>query len=79
MPFIPFIVINSRPLSILCLMYRQLWERETYTLLIEYRVDGLVHIEINSPIVLTLHPGTDNHIHATGIQCMKGYKKEPDH
>lgn len=32
-----------------CLMYRQLWERETYTLLIEYRVDGLVHIEIKLP------------------------------
>ena len=56
-------------------MYRQLWERETDTFLIEYRINGLVHIEVNSPIISTLYPNTDNNIYTACIQSMKGYKR----
>lgn len=53
-------------------MYRQLWEREADALLIKYGVNVFVHIEINSPVVLTLHPGTDDDIHTACIERMKG-------
>ena len=36
----------------LCLMHGQLREREVDTLLIEYLIDRLIHIEIDRPIIL---------------------------
>ena len=56
-------------------MHHQLRERETDALFVEYGVNLLVHIKINSPVISTLYPNTDNYIHAAGIQGMESYKR----
>ena len=75
LPFCIIFLPYSDSLSILCLMYRQLRERETDSFLVEYSINGLVHIKINSPVITALHPNTDNYVHAAGIQSMQGHKR----
>ena len=59
----------------LCLMHGQLREREVDTLLIEYLIDRLIHIEIDRPIILALHPYAYQDIDATVRQSRKSDKR----
>ena len=77
LPFCIIFLPYSDSLSILCLMYRQLRERETDSFLVEYSINGLVHIKINSPVITALHPNTDNEVHAAGLPQVHGARYFP--
>ena len=53
-------------------MYRELWDGEVDTFLVEGVVDKLVHREHDIPIVFRLRPDTDYNVHTAGIQSLKG-------
>ena len=56
-------------------MHRQLWERETDTFGIEGRIDRLIRIEENTPVIRTFHPCTDHHIDTAVGQGTQGNER----
>lgn len=56
-------------------MNRKLRKGKIDAFLIERSINRLVYVEINAPIIATLHPNTDYNIHTTGIQRMQSYKR----
>ena len=61
--------------SIRSLMNRKLRKGKIDAFLIERSINRLVYVEINAPIIATLHPNTDYNIHTAGIQRMQSYKR----
>ena len=50
-------------------MHSELWEWERDTLFVEGSIYVLVHVEVYTPIVGSIHPYTDGDVHATIGQC----------
>ena len=59
---------DKRSSLFLCLMHSQLREWERDTLRIECSIYILVHVEVHTPIVGSIHPYTDGDVHAAVCQ-----------